>query len=453
MVCEIAQCCLGRAKAVSDGIREQFEENPYPGTPLECPLRTDSLTLYSFNVSNAFYARDRAIPDTKNMLLLDAGCGTGYGTLLLALANPGARVVGVDWSTRSLEMATRRREYHHVANVEFRQCSLLDVDRLGMQFDYVNCTDTLYLLPNPADALRALRSVLTPRGIIRADLHNSRQRKSYYRAQEFFSQIGIMSRHSSESVALVRQIYEGLNDRVLLKRETWRRNNVHNDMSVLANHLLRGDRGYTFQELLAIVREADLKLVSMVDACRWDLDALFKRGVCDVPVLLDSARTREDYFLIYDLLNYNFRLYDFWCCDSALEIVSRIDCGTSKALMQLHPLLQFGEARQAFETCARELRELRIGAFVPYLGRNRHLSNSTVACLYPLLTGPHTVKDLARHWRRVQPRSPVDLCRMGMAECERWVRRQLIELERMGVVHVRTPEGDRGSAEKSDAGS
>lgn len=424
---------------MNDRIREQFEENPYPGTPLERPLRTDSLSLYPFSVSNAFYARDRAIPDTQGLLILDAGCGTGDATLLLALANPGARVIGIDWSERSLEMATRRCAYHHIDNVEFQHCSLQDVDRLGRHFDYVNCTDTLYLLPDPVAALLALRSVLTPRGIVRTDLHNSRQRRSYYRAQELFSHLGIMARPASESVAVVRAIYGELRDSVLLKRDTWPGNNPRSDMTVLANHLLRGDRGYTFRELLAIVRNADLRLISMVDACRWNLDALFKRGLCDIPVLLDSVRTHEDYFLIYDLLNYNSRLYDFWCCAATHTIVARSGLGSNEALVHLHPLLRVNEARQALETAARQLRDLRIGAFVPNVGKNRLLSTISVACLYPLLAGPHTIQELVKHWWHVQPRSPINLRRRRMTDCEQWVRTQLLDLERMGVVYVQAP--------------
>jgi hypothetical protein len=42
----------------------------------------------------------------------------------------------------------------------------------------------LYLMPDPAIALAAMKAVLKPDGIIRANLHSALQRLSFYRAQQ-----------------------------------------------------------------------------------------------------------------------------------------------------------------------------------------------------------------------------------------------------------------------------
>src|ERR1700761_4205647 len=46
----------------------------------------------------------------ERLRILDAGCGTGLSTLMLARLNPGATVVGVDISPRSLDLARERAE-------------------------------------------------------------------------------------------------------------------------------------------------------------------------------------------------------------------------------------------------------------------------------------------------------------------------------------------------------
>ena len=56
----------------------------------------------------------------KPMLILDAACGTGYGTKILAQTNP--YVIGIDFNEPALEEASKSRP----ANTGFMQADLLD---------------------------------------------------------------------------------------------------------------------------------------------------------------------------------------------------------------------------------------------------------------------------------------------------------------------------------------
>jgi len=73
-----------------------------------------------------------ALPHCAGMDVLDAGCGVGYGSALLA--SVAARVVGVDVSSDAIDYARTR---YALPNVEFRVCDLLDLDLPAATFDVV----------------------------------------------------------------------------------------------------------------------------------------------------------------------------------------------------------------------------------------------------------------------------------------------------------------------------
>lgn len=131
-------------------MRQQFDEAPYPNVPLEeCANKDDLNLLYFHNLITAFYVRNQQVISTEGKLILDAGCGTGYTSLTLATANPGAKIVGVDLSPASVDLAQKRFAYHGLDNAEFFAISIEELPSLGMQFDYINADEVLYLLPNP----------------------------------------------------------------------------------------------------------------------------------------------------------------------------------------------------------------------------------------------------------------------------------------------------------------
>jgi 2-polyprenyl-3-methyl-5-hydroxy-6-metoxy-1,4-benzoquinol methylase len=173
-------------------IRQQFDSAPYPRIPVEDSPKDNLGLLYFHSLITPYYQRNQKVIDTKDKVILDAGCGSGYKSLTLALANPGAKVIGVDISEQSVKLAEQRLAYHGIENAEFRVCGIEDLPSLGMSFDYINCDELLYLFPSPAAALKSMGSVLKPEGIIRSNLHCAFQRASLFRAQELFKTMGLM---------------------------------------------------------------------------------------------------------------------------------------------------------------------------------------------------------------------------------------------------------------------
>ncbi|MFN9816529.1 MAG: class I SAM-dependent methyltransferase, partial [Pseudanabaena sp.] len=148
-----------------DKIRQQFDSSPYPRIPLEKSPKDNPNDLYIHNLVTSFYLRNQRVIDTKDKVILDAGCGSGWKSLVLAEANPRAKLVGIDISAESVDLAKERLKYHGFGDAEFFVTSIEDLPSLGYQFDYINCDELLYLFPEPANALASLKSVLKPDGI------------------------------------------------------------------------------------------------------------------------------------------------------------------------------------------------------------------------------------------------------------------------------------------------
>ncbi|MQA81867.1 MAG: methyltransferase domain-containing protein [Streptosporangiales bacterium] len=99
--------------------------------------------------------------------VLEVGCGVGAQTVHLAAASPRARLVAVDVSAESLAQA-RARVAAQVpdAAVEWHRADLFALPYADASFDHLFVCFVLEHLPNPVEALAALRRVLRPGGTI-----------------------------------------------------------------------------------------------------------------------------------------------------------------------------------------------------------------------------------------------------------------------------------------------
>jgi SAM-dependent methyltransferase len=93
--------------------------------------------------------------------ILDAGCGNGRVTALLARhAPPGAEVVGVDLTAADVA----RENLDGLEGVSIREGDLLaDLSELG-EFDFIYCQEVLHHTPDPPRAFANVASLLRPDG-------------------------------------------------------------------------------------------------------------------------------------------------------------------------------------------------------------------------------------------------------------------------------------------------
>ena len=168
----------------SKAVRLQYEENPYPRW-ISLPPRPGP------NLREALAHRfpDRPVPRAFETVLV-AGGGTGYEPLLVALANPHARVLSLDLSRASLAYGARVALRFGVDNVRFMQADLLDVAMLGETFDAILASGVLHHMGDPQAGLRALAGVLRPEGVIRIGLYSAHARELVTRARAAASEAG-----------------------------------------------------------------------------------------------------------------------------------------------------------------------------------------------------------------------------------------------------------------------
>lgn len=107
-------------------------------------------------------ARYRFAAELARGRVLDAGCGTGYGTLMLAAAAAVDRVLGVDIDGRSIE---RARRFYAGPRVAFVRGDLATGALVGLGcFDTIVCLEVLEHLPDPAGLIAHLDRCLAPGG-------------------------------------------------------------------------------------------------------------------------------------------------------------------------------------------------------------------------------------------------------------------------------------------------
>ncbi len=414
-------------------IREQFDYTLYPRRPLEDSPADDRDFLFIHNVTTPYYLRYRQRPP-QDLVILDAGCGSGYKALALALANPGAYIVGIDLSPKSVELAQQRLAFHQIKNYEFHVLSIDDVSKLGQTFDYINCDELLYLVPDPVAILKALKQVLKPQGIMRVNFHNQYQRQPFFQAQEFFGLLGLMRDNPEElELKTVQEIMEELVDRCELKRLTWNKNfsGSLDDTTVqfiLMNHLLQGDKGFTIPQVFDYLEQAELEFIEMVAWRRWQLRSLFKDPE-NLPTVLTLAleeATPAEILHLVNLLHPTERLIDFWCGHPNVEppVVAQ-----GQAMVSFHPQLRQEAVQKAWQEHLQGGRPMILSDYLkfPVQGALQtekvELDAIALGALWPLFEGTQSFESLLQRWLQLYPRDlltlepvPVDVARTMLRE-------------------------------------
>jgi ubiquinone/menaquinone biosynthesis C-methylase UbiE len=100
--------------------------------------------------------------------ILEAGCGIGAQTVILAGKNPQCDFLSIDISEESLAKAKESVRQAGLTNVEFAQADILKMDFGQHSFDHVFVCFVLEHLSNPEEVLLILKKLIKPGGSITA---------------------------------------------------------------------------------------------------------------------------------------------------------------------------------------------------------------------------------------------------------------------------------------------
>jgi SAM-dependent methyltransferase len=98
--------------------------------------------------------------------VLDVGCGDG--AISIGLGSVAGRVVAIDVDEEAFADARGYVRTGEIGNVEFRAGNVYSLGRSGDRFDVCLCHSLLEALDRPLDALREIKRVLEPGGVLGA---------------------------------------------------------------------------------------------------------------------------------------------------------------------------------------------------------------------------------------------------------------------------------------------
>ena len=96
---------------------------------------------------------------------------TGQQSLETGCCFSNCEVLSVDLSTRSLAYAKRKADEIGAKNLHFLRADILDLERLGRQFDIIQCSGVLHHMDDPIEGWRVLVRLLRTGGLLNIGLY------------------------------------------------------------------------------------------------------------------------------------------------------------------------------------------------------------------------------------------------------------------------------------------
>ena len=96
----------------------------------------------------------------ENSKILEAGCGIGSQTKIIAPKNPSCSFISIDISESSLRQAEEMIRERNINNVSLKRSDIYDLQFDEESFDHIFVCFVLEHLPDPVRALQNLKKVL-----------------------------------------------------------------------------------------------------------------------------------------------------------------------------------------------------------------------------------------------------------------------------------------------------
>ncbi|WP_414588413.1 class I SAM-dependent methyltransferase [Scytonema sp. PCC 10023] len=282
---------MSDSQTVSAAVAKLYNTYPFPPEPLldEPPpgynWRWNWLAAYNFCTGQK--------PQKQDIRILDAGCGTGVGTEYLVHLNPAASVVGIDLSTKALEVAKERCQRSGANRVQFHHLSLYDVEQLPGEFDFINCVGVLHHLSDPIRGIQALAKKLAPGGLMHIFVYGELGRWEIQLMQKAIALLqGDKRGDYRDGVQVGRQIFAALpeNNRIVKReRERWSLENQR-DENFADMYVHPQEIDYNIETLFELIDASGLDFVGFSNPGFWQLDRLLGKA----PELMERAQGLGD---------------------------------------------------------------------------------------------------------------------------------------------------------------
>jgi tetratricopeptide (TPR) repeat protein/2-polyprenyl-3-methyl-5-hydroxy-6-metoxy-1,4-benzoquinol methylase len=195
-------CLTPIENEVSQSVREQYEENPYPRW-IRTGVRTEGLPIKFVLQSPGFDFDLSDYEPPENPEILVAGCGTGQHSIFTATRFKNCQVLAIDLSLSSLSYAKRKTKQYGISNIDYAQADIMELGILDRQFDIVESSGVLHHLADPVAGWRVLVGLLKTGGLMKIGLYSEIARQDIVSARALIAQKGYSS--SAEDIRRCRE--------------------------------------------------------------------------------------------------------------------------------------------------------------------------------------------------------------------------------------------------------
>jgi SAM-dependent methyltransferase len=257
-------------------LADQYEAYPYPRRDArdEASRLIVGSPSHVREIDHWVFGATRDAGQPLNALV--AGGGTGDATVMLAtqmtrLGRPGS-VTWLDRSSASLRIAQDRVKARGLTNVVWEQRSILELPESGLgPFDYIDCCGVLHHLPDPAEGLRALLSVLAPGGGLGLMVYAPHGRTGVYMMQDAMRMLAPPDQPPQRRLDTARRVMRHLPDTQWLHHNRNFDDHINGGDPGLYDLLLNPrDRAFTVSALAAMLGDAGLEVACWVEPLRYD---------------------------------------------------------------------------------------------------------------------------------------------------------------------------------------
>ncbi len=207
---------------------------------------------------------------------LIAGGGSGDAAIMLAqqMTREGraGTVTWLDRSSAALKIAQARAAARGLTNIVWEQRSLLDLPHSGLGlFDYIDCCGVLHHLPDPAEGVRALLSVLAPGGGMGLMVYAPHGRTGIYMIQDGLRLLAPSDDDPAARLDAARRVMKHLPETAWLRANRSVTDHLSGGDAGLYDLLLNPrDRSYTVPALHDLLANAGLSIACWIEPIRYD---------------------------------------------------------------------------------------------------------------------------------------------------------------------------------------
>ena len=336
---------MSDSQAINQAVAKLYNTYPFPPDPLSDLEPPGYNWRWSWTAAYSFCTGMK--PNTQDIRILDAGCGTGSGTDYLIYQNPGAEVTAIDLSEKALEVAKERCNRSgviakHDKPVNFYNLKLEEATQLEGEFDLINCVGVLHHLPEPDKGIKALAEKLKPGGILHVFVYAELGRWEISLMQKAIALLqGDRRGDYRDGVKVGREIFARLpenNRLVKQEKERWALEN-HRDEAFADMYVHPQEIDYNIDTLFDLIDASGLNFVGFSNPKYWQLDRLV--GESEELMSRSKNLSNRALYRLIELLDPNLTHYEFFLAKPPLNKQDWSDDeALNNAIPELHPCMQ-----------------------------------------------------------------------------------------------------------------